>query len=138
MTVSEEIIKVLDFICEKIGITIDWTADNVMPYVGELMVKFIKYEIATSIAWMAIMTLLSIVAILLTKRFYPTFKNGVENQGTYDCGWEVVSCLAIAGLAVLYIATILVIGTQIMDIITCITFPEMAIADYVTALLNNK
>lgn len=30
---SEEIIKVLDYICEQLGIAIDWTAENVWPQV---------------------------------------------------------------------------------------------------------
>ena len=36
MKVSKEIIEVLDYIGEKIGVTIDWTSDNVIPYVKEL------------------------------------------------------------------------------------------------------
>ena len=138
MTVSEEIIKVLDFICEKIGITIDWTAENVMPYVGELMGKLIKYEISTSIAWIVIMILLSIASIVAAKKLAPTFQEGLNNQGPYDCGWDFLTAGAIVALIVLNGATIIVVGTQIMDIIKCITFPEMAITDYINALLNKS
>ena len=33
---SEQIIEVLNALCEKFGIAIDWTAENVMPYLTDL------------------------------------------------------------------------------------------------------
>lgn len=38
MTVSEQIISVLDALCEKFGIAINWTEENVIPYV-EILCK---------------------------------------------------------------------------------------------------
>lgn len=32
MTVSDQIINVLDALCEKFGLVIDWTSENVVPY----------------------------------------------------------------------------------------------------------
>ena len=49
MTVSSEIIEVLDYLGEKFGIAIDWTSNNVLPYLQALVDKFIKWEISTSI-----------------------------------------------------------------------------------------
>ena len=45
MTVSSEIIEVLDYLGEKFGIAIDWTSNNVLPYLQTLADKFIKWEI---------------------------------------------------------------------------------------------
>lgn len=55
MTISNEIIEVLEYLCAKIGLTIDWTGDNVIPYVTQLCEKFVKWEAYTSIAWITIM-----------------------------------------------------------------------------------
>lgn len=33
MEVSKQIIEVLDNLCEKFGVVIDWNAKNVLPYV---------------------------------------------------------------------------------------------------------
>lgn len=41
MQVSNQIIEVLDYLCSKIGITIDWTESNVLPYVQTLLEKYI-------------------------------------------------------------------------------------------------
>lgn len=42
---SEEIIKVLDYICGKLGLAIDWTAENVMPQVIDIFSRYRIYEI---------------------------------------------------------------------------------------------
>ena len=52
MKFSEEIINVLDYICKKLGIAIDWTSENVIPYTQDLCARYIQYEIFTSIVWM--------------------------------------------------------------------------------------
>ena len=65
MTVSAQIIEVLDALCAKMGIVIDWTSENVIPYVTELAGKYITFEIATSIAWLVI----SIVCIVAGWKF---------------------------------------------------------------------
>lgn len=137
MTVSEQIIQVIDALCEKFGIVINWTSENVIPYLEVLCGKLVTYEIGTSVAWMAIMILLSIGSIVATKKFAPTFKEGIKNQGSWDMGWTVGAVFAIIGLVILNLATIIVVGTQIMDIIKCTTFPEMYIFEYISRLMQS-
>lgn len=36
MSISNEIIRVIDDLCEKLGIAIDWTADNILPILKSL------------------------------------------------------------------------------------------------------
>lgn len=50
MQVSDQIIKVLDNLCEKFGLAIDWTSETVLPYVSTLMTHLISYEIWSSVA----------------------------------------------------------------------------------------
>ena len=45
MSFSSQFIEVLDALCEKFGIAIDWTSKNVMPYVTDLDARIITYEI---------------------------------------------------------------------------------------------
>lgn len=58
---SNEIIKVLDHLCDKFGIAIDWSSNNVMPYLQDLMVRITKYAIYTNILWL-VMSILIISA----------------------------------------------------------------------------
>ena len=136
MTVSEQIIQVLDVLCEKFGIAINWTSENVIPYIEVLCKKLVTYEIATSIASMIFMLILVMASIIATKMLYPVFKEGIENQEYYEDGWSIGTIFAIFGLVALYIATIVVFACQITDIIKCATFPEMYVFEYVSRLIN--
>lgn len=42
ITLSDQIISVLDALCEKFGIAIDWTSQNVIPYIQLLAKKSSK------------------------------------------------------------------------------------------------
>lgn len=66
MQISDEIIKVLEYLCTKIGLTIDWTSSNVLPYVEQLCGKFVKWEMGTSFTWIGI----AIIATIITLIFF--------------------------------------------------------------------
>lgn len=135
MTVSEQIIQVIDALCEKFGMAIDWTGENVIPYIEVLCGKLVAYEIGTSIARMAIMILLSIGSIVATKKLTPVFKRNIE-RGGWDNDWDIGAWFAIVGLVILNLVTLIVVCVQTMDIIKCVTFPEMYIFEYVSTLIQ--
>lgn len=122
MNVSDQIIEVLNYLGRQLGITIDWTADNVLPYVNTLCEKFIAWEISTSWMWTGIMGALVIlslvVAIIITK--------------VWD--WETIEWWLFAGVCVI---AFIVICIQVEDIITCNVFPEKAIFDYINGLIES-
>lgn len=73
---SNEIIKVLDHLCDKFGIAIDWSSNNVMPYLQDLMVRITKYAIYTNILWLAMSILIiSATVFALVKIIKVTRKN---------------------------------------------------------------
>ena len=63
MTFSEQTISILDYLCQKFGIVIDWTSDTVWPMVEMLAGKYIKWEIASSILWIVIF-MMGVIACL--------------------------------------------------------------------------
>ena len=65
MTVSGEIIKVLDDLCRRFGIAVDWTSENVLPYLQDLCSRYIQYEVFTSIAWCALPAVVLVISGLL-------------------------------------------------------------------------
>lgn len=125
MQASDQIIQVLDALCEKFGIVINWTGENVVPYLQELMEKMVNYELWTSIAWIAFI-------------FFPTFicffvARKITKGKDFD--WDDIEtdfrpgcaiALIVIGI-VLLIILIIAVPVQIMDIITCFTFPEKII-----------
>lgn len=116
MQISDEVIKILEYLGEKIGVTIDWTSNNVLPYVEQLCKKFILWETNTSFAWIWIAGGVVILSLVLAILIHCSLcGDGVE--------WFI--------FGVITLAAIVVIGCQVFDIIECQTFPEKAIYDYI-------
>ena len=126
MTVSSEIIEVLDYLGEKFGIAIDWTSNNVLPYLQALVDKFIKWEISTSILWIAIA--IFIIAMTITLMNLKGFRK--INEETYGMLWIPI--------IVLIIVSFMVICIQIFDIVECNVFPEKALYDFIKVMLKQN
>lgn len=129
MMMSEQIIQVIDALCIKLGIAVDWTNENVMPYMATLCEKLISYEIGTSIAWMVIWLILSIGCIVGIKKLISIHKSGMIDL-------DELIYLASVGLVFIILVTIGVVVSQTMDIIKCVTFPEMHIFEYIQGVIN--
>lgn len=139
MSVSEQIIQVIDALCEKFGIVINWTSDNVIPYIEVLGKKLVTYEICTSIVWIFIMLSLSISSIIAAKKLTPIFKKNIKETtnswGLCTSDWDIGAIFAIIGFVALNGTSIIVIIYQIMDIIKCFTFPELYIFEYISKFI---
>lgn len=118
---SEEIIKVLDALGEKFGIAINWTSENVMPYLQQLCRKYITYEIATSVVWLLIGICLLFIGKYLIEKAKQYWKRYEEEE---DSDFNIMAIIfrTLAGCVI--IVGIIVILCQMMDIVTCVTFPE--------------
>lgn len=42
---SKEIIEIFDYIGEKLGIVIDWTQENIIPYLTDLLGRYVTFNI---------------------------------------------------------------------------------------------
>ena len=62
---SEEIIKVLNNLGEKFGVAIDWTSQNIMPYIQELMNRYAKYYTTSCIIWLLAEFVLLIISVIV-------------------------------------------------------------------------
>lgn len=118
MKVSDEIIKVLDALGEKVGVIIDWTADNVVPYVDQLCGKYVKWEMSTSIAWI-------VIAVVVTTLLYVI--GGL-------CGSEDLIFIAV----IVTLIAIVIVVVQVFDIIECKVFPEKVIFEKVSEMIKSS
>lgn len=134
-TVSNQIIEVLNALCEKFGVAIDWTGQNVMPYVQELMKKIVNYELWTSVGWFLIWVAFIFVFFKLIY-WYVKNQNNESNIILDFLNWNkefIVLFLFFGGILTI-IATIGIV-TQVMDIITCLTFPEKIIFNMIQSMM---
>ena len=116
MQISDEVIKILEYLGQKIGVTIDWTSNNVLPYVEQLCKKFILWETNTSFAWIAIAG-----GVIIFSLIFAILINRLSDWDGFE--WFIFGIIAFA--------MVVVIACQVFDIIECQTFPEKAIYDYI-------
>lgn len=125
MTFSEQFINILNFIGQQIGVAVDWTSDNAMPYLKDLVGRYVNYEVASSIVTIILMLVL-LVAVSLALRFitkkYKEYH--FEYEFPFMIGWLVFAIVLILALIV-----ILSEISDISDIIKALTIPEQLIIE---------
>lgn len=125
---SEEIIKVLDDLGDRFGIAIDWTSENVLPYLQNLMDRFITYNVAMDILYIAVYAVIILGAIIGIPKISRYAKKKMEENpiSDWDCGVVVLNVFwVIASI----LSTIFLLDS-ISDIIRCVTIPEVVIFNY--------
>lgn len=117
---AESVIKILNELCSKFGLVIDWTAENVLPYLQTLMNKYINYSKSIDVMCIIIGSILLVGGIALI---------------IADCTcWDSIAIcflgavLSMAGLG-------LVIGYTV-DLIKCINIPELKFYNVLQSLLK--
>lgn len=123
---SDEIIKVLDALSEKVGLTVDWSCENLVPYFKQLCDHLVNYELVTSIVWL-------VIGIFFIIAAFVTYKYVNSDSSSYLGDFDIT---LIALGVVLAIGGIGIILIQIFDIVTCLTFPEKVILDEIQSLLQ--
>lgn len=132
MSVSDQIIAVINDLCAKFGIAIDWTADNVMPYIEDLCARYIQFEIQTSIAWIILFTVVTAFAGLVW-----AIAGIVAAKCDYNDVADYTSCIAMWAFWGALIIGVVVSMVQAYDIIACNTVPEKVILEYIQTLITN-
>lgn len=131
---SQEIIKVLEYLGDKLGIAIDWTAENIIPYAEELFKRYITLKITyASIGTFIGLVVAIIVIILLVKLIKGLIQTKKENTCTmlwdmYKGGDILPSGLGLFVIivtAIGIIMAIIVLGINITSLIDWIIIPEI-------------
>lgn len=120
---SAEIIKILDYLCAKIGITIDWTAENVWPQVLDFMGRYQTYAI-TKCCVSAVFCIIAIIAAIFI----------IKKISQYDLEGFDIFCSTVLG-----IASFVLIGVGISQIFSAIEWsivPEIRFVEMLSGHMN--
>lgn len=129
---SEEIIKVLDNLAQKFGIAIDWTSQNIMPYLQDLMSRYIQYQNAIAITWIIISILVVIISIIATIKVYKWTKK--NEYDSYDDEYMLAAITYMIALVLTIVSTV-VLFCNIFGLIQNIHMPELTILNYTKTLI---
>ena len=116
---SEEIIKVLDNLGQKFGIAIDWSNQNVLPYVQDLIHRVALNSIVGSIIGLVIGIIFLAIGIGIL--IY-----GIKQKKKDEC-WEWIDEGIVSFLAMLLLFTVafIIIPVCICTLIQAIYLPEI-------------
>lgn len=117
---ADEIIKVLDDLSQRFGIAVDWSNQNMLPYLQTLGNKLVHYEIGMALMYITI----GILLICVSRVTYKKWKEAANKQG-YSSDEEFFGVIT----ALLFIVGVCFIGFNVPTIITGITFPEKMIVE---------
>lgn len=128
---SEEIIKVLDNLGQKFGIAIDWTSQNVLPYLQDLMNRFIGYKNVVAIVWIIISIIMLGLSVFGLVKLIKWRKS--DKYDTSFCSDDgLIFGLIFAAIITLIIVFIIILACNTQGLIQNIFIPELSILDYIT------
>lgn len=132
---SDEIIKILDDLGRRFGVVIDWSSENIMPYLQDLMQRYINYEVMTSVMWIVV-ALIVIIGLSISIPVINKHANKVLEEN-HCSDWDVGKWFVIWIFIIIIGCFVICIICQSIDIITCYTIPEKMIFEYLNFLSSN-
>lgn len=132
VTVSDQIIAVIDNICQKMGIAISWGNENIIPYLQVLCEKWIRYTIISSVIKVVLLCGLTFILFKLMMKYVKKHQEASWNE-------ELPFFMAlIFGLLLMTVSivNILIVPSEIANILKCATFPELYIFEHLQGLLG--
>lgn len=125
--IADDIIKILEYLFAKMGIAIDWSADNVMPYLMELGNHIVSYKMWCAIIIICAVLVSFIIVWLLCNMWKKVYPNNED-----VCIYTIIIKLAIT------VVMIITISVQSITIAKCKTFPEIVVYDYISSKLQRS
>lgn len=132
---SQEIINVLNYIGEKIGVAIDWTADNVWPQVVDILGRYRILQIVGFSIWVLVFVVLATVLVRFWKPFISNYKSCSNNKernvwfwySSYwgEVKWSAPSCIYLTTLIIYLVFVIIGAPIVINELLEWILVPEL-------------
>lgn len=123
-------VEVIEALCEKFGIVIDWTSENVVPHLQDLMGRIVKYEIATSIFWVIFMSFMFFISL----KSFDHFGEKAEKEEFLEDATVITSIIFGIVSIIIFIVWVFAIPYQIYDIIEALTIPEKTVIDLISMI----
>ena len=126
---NKEILEALNQLTDKFGIAVDWSSQNALPYLRDLMGRLVRYEIIISVVWLIVGALFILSAIWWLK-FIKYARKKYEDIGGFN-DWDVAAIVATVAMFIVVLLGIIIVLCQIDDIIQCVVLPEGVILKYI-------
>ena len=134
VTFSSQFIEIFDHLCQKFGVVIDWSAQNVIPYITALCGRMTSCVIFKNVVLIFVFAGIFYLFWRFTNpccskenKWDPDFQYCKSLNGSYVLGW--------IGRGVVTAFSFGVSITALLTIIKCIYLPEFVIIDCLSSYL---
>lgn len=131
MEVSKQIIEVLDYLCRKLGVVVDWSQGNVMPYVQDLYRRFIVWQIATDVFQIVLTCVIASVSAGIVRWRYRCY---IKKNEEWE--WDEVDFICIAIATMFFAGSVVWFVCTVLELIEVGTIPEKTLFDYVSSQMR--
>lgn len=128
MTISSEITNILNDLGSRFGVAIDWSSQNVVPYVQDLVSRIAKLEMVNSIIAL-VFGIICLVVVIFSAKW------SIKYWDSDDCNeWAeiIIGISVIVGL----IGACALIPTGINNLTKAIYLPELTAIEYIQRLMK--
>ena len=127
-------LQVIESVCDKLGLVVDWTNQNVVPYAQELAERYIKYIFVSNVVQIVLASVLLVACIVVTYYCYRKNREIVLERGDRWQYNEEVKYLVIgATLACAMPFDVAWLIVKVFQLIKILYIPEV----YILNLLAN-
>lgn len=139
---AEQIISVIDELCKKLGIAMDWSSENITPILMDLMNKYTKYIIVDNVFWLCFSVITLSVGICWSIILYKDFSKEKPVFFTYD-RWNATEMkpypiVVSVVLGVISIIDCIVIPCCICDLIKAYSLGEYYAVEKIVESIKNS
>jgi hypothetical protein len=139
---DKELCNAIDKIAEKIGVVIDWSSENVMPYIQDIMQRYRTMSIIETIIVMAVCAIVMTICVIVAIKMAKGIINGLNNRVSsiwFDADFDLMSGLSIATGAIIilsFLVSFLVFSFATGDLIRWIYVPEVKFLEMLKDLIK--
>ena len=128
-SIADQIIQVINDLCQKFGIVMNWSKETLLPIAEHLGGRIIDWHIAVDLFWIILCGIFFIAGIIC-------MICAVKCMIKYDDieGDMVIGLFAVGAIA----SVIFLIGLccNIFELVKCLTFPELKILEYIQSFMQ--
>lgn len=132
---DEELCNIIDKIAEKIGIAIDWSSENVMPYIQDIMQRYRTMNIVNNIIVTTVCAIIITICVIVAVKITKGIINGLQNTESsiwFDADFDMVSTFSIATgtiIAFSFVISVIVLCGATGELMGWLYVPEVKLLE---------
>lgn len=137
---TNQFIENLNAVCDKLGIVIDWTSDNIMPQIQDLLTRYGRYLLVSNLTGVIFGVVLLVFGAILLVKTELSYERGTWALSKEYKSIKCHSILGCTGLSVSIVSLILggiLFLFCIGGAISAATIPDIYAAQKLLEMLQN-